>query len=307
MENKSNLAWARRVLYAFAALGALSLASCSAIRVTYNNADLWLRWTANRYFDLQPSQAEELRMRIARLHQWHRAHELPLYVELLRAAAARVNRGLTDQDVAWGAEAVRGRYRALVARGASEFAPLLVALRPEQIAHLENRFAEDNQKYAKRFLSGDEKRRATARTDRIAGHLNDWIGKLTDAQEQRVSAMVRSTPTLAENGLAERRRHQAELLDILRSDHRPDSLAPRITDLLVNWEAHRTPEQARDGKYAEAQFFRMLLDLDRMLGAEQRGVAVQRLQRYADDFGMLARQAPDTSSQRAAAGELTVD
>ena len=54
-----------------------SLASCSATRFAYDNADTALRFMASSYLDLDSAQSEEMRLRIAQFHQWHRASELP--------------------------------------------------------------------------------------------------------------------------------------------------------------------------------------------------------------------------------------
>jgi hypothetical protein len=266
------------------------LASCSAVQLSYNNADLWVRWKADSYFDLRPPQEAELRVRVARFHDWHRTHELPQYAELMRSAAKRLEDGLSDQDIAWAVENVRARYRALVVQAIADSAPLVVTLSSEQLAHLRSRFAEDNRKFSKQFLSDSEEKRVEAREKRLEEWLSDWIGDLTREQEQRVAAMVSVTPDRAATRLAERIRDQREFVEILKSEPNPETLVPRLTDLMENWEARRSREQVNEDKLVETQFYRMLLDLDRSLTPAQRAHAVRRFQRYAADFAELAAQ-----------------
>src|SRR5439155_8230947 len=86
------------------AISALMLASCSATRVAYDNADTMLRFMASSYLDLDAGQSDDLTPRIARFHQWHRSNELPVYAALLRSASQRAAKGITAEDVAWGLE-----------------------------------------------------------------------------------------------------------------------------------------------------------------------------------------------------------
>ena len=100
------------------------LASCSAIRIAYDNADTALRFMTASYLDLDAAQAEDLRLRIVQFHQWHRANELPAYAALMRSASERAGRGITAEDVAWGLASVRARYRRFAAKAAEEAAPV---------------------------------------------------------------------------------------------------------------------------------------------------------------------------------------
>jgi len=120
----------------FLAAGAL-LASCSAMRMAYDNADTALRFMASSYLDLDSTQAEDMKQRIVRFHEWHRKSELPAYAALMRSATERAARGITAEDVAWGLASVRARYRSFAVKAVEDAAPVLVTLSPEQIGVLE--------------------------------------------------------------------------------------------------------------------------------------------------------------------------
>ena len=76
----------------FLLTAALALAACSLTRVAYNYADTVAHFMADSYLDLDDAQSKELVSHIARLHRWHRAHELPVYAALLRSALSRTPR-----------------------------------------------------------------------------------------------------------------------------------------------------------------------------------------------------------------------
>ena len=176
----------------FLVAAAFALAACSLTRVAYNNADTVARFMVDSYLDLDDAQSKDLSAHMARLHQWHRANELPVYAALLRSASQRAARGITVEDVAWGLANVRARYRRLAAGAAEEAAPVLATLGAPQLAALERRFAEKNEKYAKKYLASDDGGRRRAQLDRAVKRIEDFTGDLTREQRALLERFVRS-------------------------------------------------------------------------------------------------------------------
>ena len=56
---------------------AVFLAGCSAMQLTYNQADTLISWRADSYFDFDPTQKHEFHQRLDRLLAWHRREQLP--------------------------------------------------------------------------------------------------------------------------------------------------------------------------------------------------------------------------------------
>ena len=137
-----------------AALALALLSGCSATRLAYNNADVFLRWQANHYLDFQGDQSEELDRSLAAFLAWHRASALPQYARLADEAAVRVLRGIKPEDLDWSYDAVRAQVREALGAAAGEAAALLDRLNPGQIGHLEQRLAADNREFAKEQIHG---------------------------------------------------------------------------------------------------------------------------------------------------------
>ncbi len=285
-----------RRLAACLALAAL-LASCSAVRVAYDNAEPLVRFAAHDYFDLDDDQNEQFRNRLAQFHQWHRRVELPAYAALLDASAARVEGGVDRGDVRWAAEAMRARYRVLVARAAEAAAPILATLTEPQLAELERRLGKANVKYAEEYVTGGERSTHRARLKRTLKRFEDWTGDLTDAQEARIERFVAEQAPFAALRLEDRRRWQRAAVSLIRERRDARSLAAGLTDLLARPEAHRSAEYAAALARWEDGLADLLVDIDRTLSAEQRARVARRMRRYAEDFRAL-------SSERALAGEL---
>ena len=125
------------------------LGACTALRMAYENADPYLYFRANSYLDLDGKAADELDERIDEFFAWHRRNALPQYARIADDAAKRVPKGLSREDLVWGYDSLLAHARQSLRVAAERIAPLLDRLTPQQIAHMEKRFAEDNRKFAR--------------------------------------------------------------------------------------------------------------------------------------------------------------
>lgn len=264
------------------------LASCSATRIAYDNANTVLRFMASSYLELDDAQAEDLGQRIARFHQWHRASELPVYAALLRSASARAAGGITAEDVAWGLANVRARYRRLAAKAAEDAAPVLMTLSSAQLAALERKFAENNEKYARKFLAADDAERRGAQAKRMLGHFRDFAGRLTPDQEARIERFALAHERHVFLRFEDRRRWQQQAVAALVRRRSAPELGRALAETFEKPELRRSEEFIGEDERWDEDLGRLIVDLDRSLSAEQRARVVRRLSGYAEDFAALA-------------------
>ena len=277
-----------------AAIVAAFVAGCSMVRVGYNQVDTLALWTADRYFDLDAQQENQFRARFARLHEWHRHEELPDYAQLLAQARIRVEKGVTREDVFWMIEAVKTRYRRIVARSAPDAAALLMTLTPEQIEALKLQWEKDNRKFAAEYaLDGTPEEKRKARLKRSVEQIERWTGRLTDEQERRIGAMIDAMPEIARLRHEDRLRRQREFLQLLAQRRNRERFAAELQRWLTDWETSRAPDFTK--AYARWVDLRadMTVELNRMLTSGQRATMLARMQDYIDDFRVLA-EAPGT-------------
>jgi hypothetical protein len=262
------------------------LASCTVVRMAYESADKYLHYRANQYLGLDAKGSEELEERIAEFVAWHRRNALPHYARLSDEAARRVSKGLAPGDIAWGYDALVGHARQGLWVGAERIAPLLDRLTPQQIAHMEKRFAEDNRKFARDNLRGTEADRRKRRAKRVEQRLEDWVGSLSREQRRKVQRFAERAPLYDELRERDRKRMQAEFLDMIRRRE----AERRLPDWVAHWERGRDPAHAAASERFRKEYGELLLELDRTLSAEQRARAEANLRRYAEDFRVLARR-----------------
>lgn len=277
-----------RALRLLAALGAaMLLAGCSgALRIAYDNADAFARWKANSYLHLSGADSEELDERIDAFHAWHRATALPAYARIAEEAARRVGAGLSQADLVWGYDSFVAQGEQSLRMAAEQLAPLLDRVGAEQLRHIERGFAEDNRRFEKDYLRGSEEDRRKRRVRRTVERLEDWLGRLSDAQRARVEQYAGRVPAIDEMRNADRRRLQAGFLEIVRAGQARE----RLPAFAAAWLKGRDPAYAAASEAFRREFHALVLDLDRSLAPEQRARAVARLRGHAADFAALAER-----------------
>ena len=264
--------------------GVLLIAACSTLRLAYDNAAVYAKYRAGQYLDVKGAQDHELAERIDSFFAWHREAALPEYARVAEEAAVRLGKGLSRDDLVWGYDSLLAHARHSLRAAAQRIAPLLDHLTLEQVAYMEQGFAEDNRKFERENLRGSEEERRKRRAQRVEERLEDWVGNLSQAQVERVRQYSARAPLYDEMRYRERRRFQAEVAGMVRARRAQELLPER----LAWWERGRDPEYAQASRANREELFALLLDLDRSLSGAQRARAQDSLRRYARDFAALA-------------------
>lgn len=272
-----------------AALVALLAAACSSVtRVAYDNAPFAAAWLVDDWFDLHDGQRDWVKERLARLHGWHRASEMPAYERLLAETAARAARGLSADDARQVHREMRALWLRLVRRAIPDMADFLLQLHPEQVVFLARKFDEDNERTVRESVRGTPQERLERRQKRYLERIEDWTGRLAPAQRDVVRARVAAMGDLTDEWLGDRRFRQSETIALLRSKPTRAQLEAGLTRLLVDSDSWRRPDYVAKMKARDEQVFAMVADLDATLTAEQRGRLHRRLAGYAADAAYLA-------------------
>jgi hypothetical protein len=261
------------------------IAGCSTVRLVYENAETYIRWRATDYLEVDGAMSEELDEAIAGFMSWHRTNALPKYATVLGDAEQRFARGLGPADLNWGYDSVMTQARESLRVAAEKVAPLLDRLTAAQIAHLERQIADDNRKFARENLRGGAQEQRKRRTERNVERLEDWVGRLSQAQIDRVAQYSARAPLLDEMRDRDHKRLQSELLAMIRAKQ----ARARLPELAANWERGREPSYAAALEASRKEYFAMALDIDKSLSAQQRSRAQKKLRGYADDFRKLSR------------------
>jgi len=163
---------------------------------------------------------------------------------------------------------------------------MLDRLTAEQIAQLERRLADDNRKFARENLKGSEAERRKRRAKTMQNRLEEWVGRLNQAQVERVRLYAERAPLTDEHRDRDRKRLQGEVLSMVRKRE----AAKRLPDLAANLMQGRDPAFLELNDAWRKEFYALLIDMDRSLTPAQRAKAVANFRRYAEDFAVLSGQ-----------------
>jgi len=280
------------------AAAAIALAAgCSALKLGYSQADhlvyLWL----DGYVDFNEAQGKAAREAIARWFAWHRRSELADYSDFLLRAEREVAANTTPERACawWGG--IRTRIDRALERTVPPFTDVVMTLSPEQIAHIEKRYAKTNKDYRDDFLQPDPAVRAAEAVKRVTGRYEMLYGDLDPFQKERLERWVGESPFDPRRFFDELRARQQDSLKAFRriSGERLDR--PSAMALVREWMQRFfvSPDPAYR-EYAERvsrHNCAIFADVHNSTSAAQRQHAATKLRGWATDLAALAAERND--------------
>lgn len=187
-----------------ALVAAAVLGGCSVLRLTYGQAPELTYWWLDGYVDFDEAQAPRAREAIAAWFRWHRTTQVPEYA----AQLARLRRELAEpvtpvQACRWWGE-VRGRLDAAFERAVPPMAEFVVTMSPQQLKHLEQRYAKAITEARRDYLQVDRDERRRASVKRVVERAETLYGRLDDEQRLRIADLMAQSPFDPERWIAER-------------------------------------------------------------------------------------------------------
>lgn len=283
---------ARRVLLASVAL---LVAACSQLQLGYNNADTVIAYSLDSYLDLDDEQERLARDGIGALHRWHRATQLPGYVQLLNDAQKKVAGPVTAADVREFNAGVRRALAAIGEQAAPELARLALTLKPAQVGRLADKLARDASKERRELVRFAGAESLEQRVDRYVERAEDWFGTLTPAQREMIRASLARQPEAQQAWMAERERRQDDLVAVMariRAEQPPPATATAwLREYFAELAEPREPERrAWLARYRE-ESAELVARLVNSATPAQRSALAKKLRRYAVDLEALVAQA----------------
>lgn len=276
-------------------LAGLLLQGCSAVRLSYDNADSLARWWLEPYLDMSPEQDSLARERLARFHAWHRKTQLPDYVSLLRQGQKFVTGQPTAADALSLGDGIIRRSRTLAEQATPDIADFLLTLSAEQIERIAGRQAERNADYAKEAqLADGESGQRKARYKRLLERAEYWFDNFSDEQKAALRQLIDGQSAGSQFWYEERLRRQRDWLTLVRQVQSVRPPRERIIQMLRDYAARfdlpRDPArrvQAVDLRRASAE---IAVAIHAMTTAAQRAHAEHKLDELIRDFAELSQE-----------------
>ena len=266
------------------------LSGCGALRFAYGQAPDLVYWCFDGYMDFDDLQTERVRRDVHAFFDWHRATQLPDYARLLVRAQAQVLalEPITPGQVCGWYEDVASRLAPVVDQALPAAPRAVMALAPAQLQHIERKYDKVNASYRDDYLQPDPADRREAAVDRVVDRAESLYGRLDGAQKERISRLVAASPFDPHVWLAERQQRQRDALALLRTLHAerasPEQAQAALRTLMAS--VQRSPREAyrQYDEHLRAYNCMVGAQVHNAMSREQRQVAANRLNGWADDF-----------------------
>jgi len=282
-----------RLLFLVALMAMLS--ACSTIRFTYNHGDTLLYWWLNAYIDLDSDQSDWVKKDIDNLFQWHRTTQLRDYAGLLAKMQRQLGDGnVTQEELLADYRDIKARTELLAYKALPQLADLAMSIKPDQIAQMEQKFAKNNDKFRKEFMSGSVEDQHKARFKKAMDQFELWFGSFSREQEAQLRRASDARPLDNDVFLQERVLRQKKIVALLRRVHdqklNKDQTMSAIHDLLRDMFGRmESPERkAFYDAYVDSTS-KFILSAIKMTTPQQKQHAQQRMQGWINDFNALAQ------------------
>jgi hypothetical protein len=207
----------KRWIIGLACAGLLLLTGCSMVRLGYSQAPLFTYWWADRYLDFNAEQSQQLKEALDGWYDWHRRTQMPDYASLLAKGQRDVMGPLTREAMCTWRDDVQRRIEPLVDHVAPKLAAILLTLTPQQLRHMEARWAKNGDELKRDFAQEDRQERRKASLKRTLERYEDFYGRFDEDQRERVSQLLITSPFDADKWLAERERRNRDTISALNS------------------------------------------------------------------------------------------
>lgn len=265
----------------------LALGACSRVGLAYRNLDVIIPWTLSDYLDMNGEQKSWLDERLKEHLSWHCTTQLPGYLDWLDRLQTMIATNQVTDD------ALQARAREAeqaIAETAREITPsaieLLQGLDDKQVAEMNDAFAKDRRKRQEEYLKPPLDQQIKERSARMEKRLNDWLGPLSNTQQQRVTTWSRALGDQNTQWLANRVHWQKQFSAAVAQRQSPE-FPQRIETLLINRESLWTPAYRQAFANTEAQARSLFVDLMAASTPSQRERLLKKIEGVRKDFSDL--------------------
>ncbi|MEX3776098.1 DUF6279 family lipoprotein [Pseudomonas sp. MYb118] len=265
----------------------LALGACSRVGLAYRNLDVIIPWTLSDYLDMNGEQKGWFNERLKEHLSWHCTTQLPSYLDWLDRLQTMV---ATNQVTDAALQTRTQEAKEAIAQTAREITPsaieLLQGLDDRQVAEMNEAFAKDLRKRQQEYLKPSLAQQIEDRSERMEKRLNDWLGPISPAQQQRVVSWSNALGDQNTQWIANRAHWQKQFSAAVAQRKGPE-FPQRIETLLVNRESLWTQDYRKAYANTEAQARSLIVDLMAESTPTQRQRLQKKIEGVRKDFNEL--------------------
>ncbi len=272
------------------------LSACSAVKIGYNQLPTLAFFYLDGYADFTDTQSLQVKSELTRLQTWHRQTQLPAYADLLDKLQIVLQGNITPAQVCAVWPDVRRQLLAVPSQAEPAIAALALSLQPEQLQHMQRKFARGNADYRRDFIDATPAAIRAKRYEQATSRADMLYGPLDEQQLRRIGQLVDQSGFNAPLVYAERLRRQQDALQTLRAISAENSAvntAAVQTQLRALLDRTLASPELAYRNYIDKntqENCRVVAELHNSTTDVQRRKAMRFIRGYAVDFRTLAGQ-----------------
>ncbi len=283
--------WSKSCALALLTAATLS-AGCSSVQLAYNHAPALLQFQMDRYLNLDQSQEALLSKELREFQAWHREDKLPLYAATLQQWATKLEQPhtFTVAELLEKQSELEQTLLVLGQESAYRLAPLVLTLTPSQRERLQSRFDRANAKYARENLEDPQAAQAQ-RIDNFIERYEQWLGELTQEQDQTLRQWLLTQPSGAQLWAQERLARQQALLQLLADAQdlpSAEAAAQELNNYFQSLSRYRVADLQAERQTRQLALAELTAKMLNSMTPQQREHLREKLLSYANDFQALA-------------------
>jgi hypothetical protein len=167
----------------------LLCSACSSTTFVYNRLDFLIPWYLDDYVELNRVQERTLDELLVPYLDWHRAEELPRYVDILTRIESNLDQPLEQQNIVEISASAETAFLRVEERALEWLLTLGADLSDEQIEDFIAALREQQSEYEEKYLDRDLDEYYEDAYDNLRDNFQDYLGRLDSQQKQ----MMKST------------------------------------------------------------------------------------------------------------------
>ncbi|OHU86685.1 MULTISPECIES: DUF6279 family lipoprotein [Pseudoalteromonas] len=265
------------------------LAGCST-KFVYRNADWLTYWYLDDYISLDSEQEARFDERLLDWLQWHKSQELGKYVAQLNDLKSDIQTGnITEQSIEAHQNRMLSHWHRIRDKLTPDLAQMANMLSQEQVDELFDELAESQSKNAKKREKRTEEQRKKRWVEGNKDNLDQWLGKLTDEQEQLVEDLYGKKQHTADLWHQYRTEYHQQLKAVFEQPDRGENFTHTLLALLNNPEQFRSEQLNARNEHNQALDRMFLVKIYKSLTDKQRKHLLRELDDLAEDLSSLQK------------------
>ena len=263
------------------------LTACS-FKTLYNQLDYLIPSYVEGMVTLDDTLEEKIEQRTLLLINWHRNTQLRQYADWLKKIQLELGPELTATQLQKHIVTLETFWSSLSIKVNEEMVELLPLLDAGQRDELFENIADKNDDFRDDYIDLNESERIESYTDSLLDTYENWLGDLTDDQQQNIETAAGKLHSGAELRLQQRLLWQRSIKEIIDNNDPGEKKSERLRRFLANFDSDDNAQMLAVTNTNKHIITQLTLQITHSLTAEQKQYFISKTDDYIRIFTELA-------------------